>query len=263
MPKKEDQNYMLLAIKNNIYYQSDFDSPLIQGIDDPETPRPWNLINEIKQVISREKTLLDIGCGTGSKIFPLSAHLLGLVGLDPSQSMLDSALQKKSAFSTTIELVKGRAEYLPFQNQSFDIITSILSRWDVKEISRVLKLKGTAFIETIGCQDKRNFKYFFGTDELGWRGQFMEYDQEEYVAQCQEKFSQFFHTVSVRNGFWNTYYSPEGIKKLLSFTPTIRNYDEACDAQHLEKAIQACSTEKGIKLTQNRIFIYAKNPRDL
>lgn len=263
MPKQEDQKYMLLAIKNNIYYQSGYDSSLIQGMDDPETPRPWNLMNEIRGVISKEKTLLDIGCGTGSKIFPLSAYLLGLVGLDPSQSMLDSALLHKSAFPSTIELVKGQAEHLPFKDHSFDIITSILSRWDVKEIYRVLKPKGIAIIETIGCQDKRDFKYFFGMDKLGWRGQFMEYDQKEYVGQCQEKFSQRFHTVSVKSGFWNTYYSPEGIKKLLSFTPTIRNYNEIHDAPYLEKAIQACSTEKGIKLTQNRIFIYAENSRNL
>ena len=39
---------MSLKTKNNHNYESTYDSSLLRGIDDPKTPRPWDLFNEIK-----------------------------------------------------------------------------------------------------------------------------------------------------------------------------------------------------------------------
>lgn len=255
---------MSLIIKNNIYYKADYDSILIQGTDDPDTPRPWNLKQEIQEKVADNKTLVDLGCGTGSKIFPFAVYLSSLIGIDPSQDMLDQALKNKSKTqSKNISLLKATAEKIPLSNQSVDVVTSILSRWDTVEISRILKPEGIAIIEQIGCRDKKDLKLLFGQDNLGWRGQFIEYEENEYLTYIEEKFSPFFNEVVIKKGFWNTYYTEDGLKKLLLFTPTIRNYNQSLDMPYVEKAIKLFSTDKGIKLTQNRILIYAKGPKNI
>ena len=255
---------MSLTIKNNIYYKADYDSLLIQGRDDPDTPRPWNLKQEIEKIMADHKILLDMGCGTGSKIFPFATHLSYLIGLDPSQDMLDQALKNKLKTQLkNISLLKATAEAIPLSNHSIDIVTSILSRWDAAEISRVLKPEGVALIEFIGCRDKKDFKLLFGQDHLGWRGQFIEYEEDKYLSYIEEKFSLYFKNIRIKNGFWNTYYTVEGLKKLLSLTPTIRNYDPSRDMPHVEVAKKLFSTDKGIKLTQNRILIYAQDPKPI
>ncbi len=253
---------MLLKIKNRRMYEVQYDSALLRGLDDSETPRPWDLFEEIKIHASKEKKLLDIGCGTAFKILPLAKYFEEVIGLDPSQSMLEAAAKNaKKQDINNIRFVEGKAEKLPFPDHSIDVISSILSRWDASEIKRVLKPNGMCIVEYIGCEDKKDFKLLFGSDEEGWRGQFIEYQKDEYLKLCYDDFSTFFDTVSIRNGFWDTYYSEEGLKQLLSFTPTIRNYSAALDTDALNEVINSFQTEKGIKLTQNRILIHAKNFR--
>ena len=52
-------------------YTSDIESTLIRGVEDP---RPWNLIQIVKDYLPDEGTLLDAGTGTANKLIPLAAH---------------------------------------------------------------------------------------------------------------------------------------------------------------------------------------------
>jgi hypothetical protein len=135
----------------------------------------------------------------------------------------------------------------------------MLSRWSVPEIFRVLKPNGIAIIEHIGCEDKKDFKLLFGKDSKGWRGQFLEYEKENYLQMYYARFSEFFTKVTIKNGFWNTLYTPEGLVELLQYSPTIRNFNEISDDIFVRQAIAEFSTPNGINLQQNRILIHAKN----
>lgn len=253
---------MLLKMKNNHLYESTYDSSLLRGIDDPQTPRPWKLFNEIKKYSSTKKVLLDIGCGTAFKLIPLSPYWQKIIGLDISDSMLSAAKHNiQSKRVKNIQLIKATSEKIPFVHKSINLITSILGRWNIKELARILKSDGVIIIEHIGCEDKKDFKKLFGKDNMGWRGQLIEYGKDEYLNLLAKDFSQYFEYVSIQNGFWNTYYTIEGLKQLLLNTPTIRNYQKESDKENFDTAIALFSTEKGIKLTQNRILIYARNSR--
>ena len=67
--------------------------------------------------------------------------------------------------------------------------------------------------------------------------------------------------MTIRNGYWNTYYTIKGLMHLLKYTPTIRHFDYVNDKNKIKKAIKIFSTERGIKLTQNRMLLYVKSPR--
>lgn len=61
--------------------------------------------------------ILDIGCGTGMSLEPFIDKGLSLTGIDPSPYMLDLASVK---FGNRVDLHKGLAEDLPFDDNSFD-----------------------------------------------------------------------------------------------------------------------------------------------
>ncbi len=88
------------------------------------------------------------------------------------------------------------------------LVTSSLAAWDEKEVYRVLKPGGLFVNETIGCEDKLNFKMAFGKDMTGnWRGQLMSFNNANYIPRIKAELEPFFNEINIRNGFWNTYYT--------------------------------------------------------
>lgn len=68
------------------------------------------------------ETVLDVGCGTGEHLLLFRERGCDVTGLDPSAAMLEIAAQKLGARAT---LHKGVAEDLPFEDNTFDIVTLI------------------------------------------------------------------------------------------------------------------------------------------
>lgn len=100
-------------------------------------------------------TLLDIGCGTGYLIDMLSKeHNATFTGLDLSPEMIKQAEAKNILNAKFIE---GRSDKLPFEDNSFDIVTCSQSFHHypetdpaMKEAYRVLKPGGLYIISDTG-----------------------------------------------------------------------------------------------------------------
>ena len=248
----------------NFAYVSEYGSPNLRGRDNPERPRPWNLAYKIilHANANQNNKLLDIGCGTSIKLTPLVPYFSEIIALDISESMLHASKKLIDDYHIkNIQLIQGNSFYLPFLDNSFDMVTCMLSNWTIPEIARILKPNGVLIAEHIGCEDKVAFKKFFGKDIHGWRGQFLNYNKNEFLNNFHKTLTEYFKVVSVSNGFWETFYTREGLLELLNFTPTIRNFDFQKDIEYLNKAINQHNTINGILLTQNRVLIYAKNIR--
>lgn len=63
------------------------------------------------------ESILDIGCGVGSILQPLLDRDLSVTGIDPSPYMLDIVFQR---YENRVELYRGYAEELPFDDNSFN-----------------------------------------------------------------------------------------------------------------------------------------------
>ncbi len=240
-------------------YRSSYDSEKLRGIDDPLTPRPWDITNILTDFDTEDKKLLDLGAGTGFKVLPLQSKYKEIVCLEISKSMVEAA--RKILPFNNVKVIQGDNYKLPFENHSFDVVVSFLSFWDIKEIHRVLNPGGFILLELIGCEDKKDFKLFFGNDEKGIRGQNLQYDAKTYQENLYKEFRAYFNHVSIQNGYWDTFYSPAGILKLLANTPTIRGYNYLKDKNAIKRACQSLTMSNGIKIKQNRVLLYAKNPK--
>ena len=121
-------------------------------------------------------SVLDVGCGTGMLLELYQNEKCNTFGIDPSPSMLDVA---KSRLKGRADLRQGDASDLPFNDQTFDLITTTMALHEmtsgvqslvIEEIKRTLKEDGRFLI----------IDYHPGTDRSlkGWLTQKLFYSIE-------------------------------------------------------------------------------------
>lgn len=112
-------------------------------------PMYGEIINRIMS--TNAKKILDVGCGTGNVLIKLSSNRdLKLYGLDISEKMIEIA---KKNLGDKAELKVGDSEYMPWEDNSFDVIVCNASFHHYPnpekvliEMKRVLKSSGTLII---------------------------------------------------------------------------------------------------------------------
>ena len=117
--------------------------------------------------VSGGESVLDMGCGTGRFTVPLASKGVTVTGLDMSGAMLGEARRKLSAAGLTADLHEGDMAQLPFEDNSFDVVVSMLALMHVPladrpkvfaEARRVLKPGGRLLIGVKNSLSERLFK---------------------------------------------------------------------------------------------------------
>ncbi|HXQ72312.1 MAG TPA: methyltransferase domain-containing protein [Pyrinomonadaceae bacterium] len=120
----------------------------------PEVLQLW--MNVVASCVGRQRlnTILDLGCGTGRFSESLAAHFEAeVVGVDPSQKMLDQAEAKRRDRRVRYQLARGEA--LPLTNDSVDLVFMSMTFHHfedpmlvARECRRVLRDGATALLRT-------------------------------------------------------------------------------------------------------------------
>jgi SAM-dependent methyltransferase len=138
-------------------------------------------MEEFEQHVSREMTILDVGCGYGRTLSELhDAGFENLFGVDYSQGMIDRGRR----LHPYLDLRKNDGSVLPFEDGAFDaaILIAVLTciaenegqRRLIAEIERVLKDGGILYVnDYLLNTDRRNIeRYDKARDEYGVYGIF-------------------------------------------------------------------------------------------
>lgn len=106
---------------------------------------------------------LDVGCGEGRFCRMLKVRGISVVGIDPTDELLAQARKRDPGGDYRL----SKAEALPFDHASFDLVVSYLTLIDIadfraamKEMVRVLKPDGTLLIA--------NLNSFITSSPKGW-----------------------------------------------------------------------------------------------
>ena len=109
----------------------------------------WKWLND--HLPSGKFDQLDIGCGNGALLYALSDRINSGIGVDESGGILERA-RIKNAENEHISFTKIDGPVLPFPDDSFDVVTSLMSfrylDWDplLAEIKRVMRPGGKFLI---------------------------------------------------------------------------------------------------------------------
>ncbi len=238
------------------YNPTNYERREIRGTEDP---RPWNLSQIIEQRLRRDAILLDVGCGTATKLIPLVPFAGVVYGLDINRTMLQKAYLNACIARAPVTFIQGEFGSLPFPKNSIDVITFMLSPRSNREAFRVLKDGGILIAEHVGNNDKANFESAFGQDSSGkWRGYHYK-DPKKDASAMQHGLEQVgFREISVTEGRWQTWYTFEELKLLCQSAPVARDFDLDRDWEILESIRKQYITDKGIETQQHRILIIAQ-----
>jgi ubiquinone/menaquinone biosynthesis C-methylase UbiE len=229
-------------INSGFSYKNGYDDSLVRGIDET---RPWNLTQKILEIASTDKQLLDIGCGSGMKLIDIANSFMWIMGLDYNPEMLQLARQRfKEHELQNCSFIEGTATSLPFKNETFDVVTSMMAPHCIDEMFRVLKPGGNLIIEIPGEMDKRALKDYF-VDGNTPRGQLSERPKGSIRLLYEEELAPLFENIAIRDGYWNTHYSEEGILALLLNTPTVANFNLESDQDALDRALAVLPRVEG------------------
>lgn len=110
--------------------------------------------------------VLEIGVGTGLSL-PLYPPVDELVAADPSEPMLRRAKRRGAEAGRNVTFVEASAEKLPFEDDSFDTVVSIVvlctvqdQRRALQEIRRVLRPDGQLlFSEHVRSEDPKRARW--------------------------------------------------------------------------------------------------------
>lgn len=88
----------------------------------------WNRSTVIEAVKGKPRSILDLGCGTGSTTLMLKQAFpqAEVIGLDLSPQMLVMAEYKANEANLNIQWLHGNAEATKFEGESFDLVTASL-----------------------------------------------------------------------------------------------------------------------------------------
>jgi ubiquinone/menaquinone biosynthesis C-methylase UbiE len=109
----------------------------------------WKWINE--HLPPGKVDMLDIGCGNGALLSALADRIASGVGVDESAKIIERA-RRKNAKNPHVSFEQIDGPVLPFPDNSFDVVTSLMSfrylDWDplLAEIKRVMRPGGKLLI---------------------------------------------------------------------------------------------------------------------
>jgi ubiquinone/menaquinone biosynthesis C-methylase UbiE len=103
--------------------------------------------------IARNATLLDVGCGAGQTAIPAAKNGIKVTGIDIAENLIQHARKRADDAGLEIRLDVGDAEDLPYSNNSFDVVISMIGAMFAprpesvaSEFARVLKSDGKLFM---------------------------------------------------------------------------------------------------------------------
>ena len=130
--------------------------------------------NRVVKILKKKnpKNILDIATGTGDLAINLvKTGAEQIIGLDISRGMLEVGKKKVADkdLNTTIKMIVGDSENLPFEDDSFDAVTVAFGvrnfenlEKGLSEIYRVLKPSGTFVVLETSVPTKSPFKQGYG-----------------------------------------------------------------------------------------------------
>ena len=132
----------------------------------------------LKNQLNLDGYILDIACGNGRHLSPLTSAGYGIIGLDASSRLLRIAKHRNA----DVSLVRGDMRFLPFKEENFKAVISMDTSFgylptkkddmqSLQEVHRVLRKTGFFILDVFNCEQlTRRFRHRTFLKRLKWIG---------------------------------------------------------------------------------------------
>ena len=127
-----------------------------------EFPLSWNYRNEVKIRLLEASSLLDMGTGGGeflSSLSPFPKYTCATEGYEPNIIIARNRLEPLGVKVYRID----DDEYLPFDDETFDLVINRHESYSPREVKRILKKQGTFITQQVGGLNNREINELLGT----------------------------------------------------------------------------------------------------
>jgi SAM-dependent methyltransferase len=217
----------------------------------------WDFLEVVKEYLTNESVLLDIGTGGGKKLLKLAKFTKEAYGIDNSRSMIETAKRNlEESKVTNTEFRLARAEKLPFSDGFFDIIMCRQAPFYASEVFRALKARGVFLTQQVAENDKQNIKDIFG------RGQGFGEQPGAFMKQCIQELKSAGFKILRKDTYNATEYYADmaDFMFLLRNTPMIPDFDVEKDERYLTEFEKRYKTKDGVKTNSARFLIICQKP---
>jgi ubiquinone/menaquinone biosynthesis C-methylase UbiE len=113
------------------------------------------LDNYLKDFLEPDKTIIELGCGSGKHLFKIEEWGLQTIGLEISKEMIKRIERNKHETNSEIKIIEGSYYNIPLENASVDyvlfplnIVENSCEEYEIicKEARRILKRGGRYFM---------------------------------------------------------------------------------------------------------------------
>ncbi len=132
---------------------NDYHNQLLKAL--PESYQDWFKKEKeyLEKHVSKNSSVLEVGCGDGRSIFDLLPMTENITGIDHDEKAIQE-ISRRFIDYPSIKFIKADAEHLPFENDSFDHVICMTSfanfankKFEIlEEMKRVLKDDGKIII---------------------------------------------------------------------------------------------------------------------
>ena len=120
--------------------------------------------------------VLEIGIGSGLNLALYPPAVIEVVGIEPSEKLLQITRRNAGAVPFVVELVEGSAEKIPFEDASFDTVVSTWTMCSIPDVSaalremhRILKPGGKLLFVEHGLSPDKHVRWWQDHLNTPWR----------------------------------------------------------------------------------------------
>ena len=124
-----------------------------------EEPLPWSYDKLVLQYLKHDSSLLDMGTGGGEHLLTLNHPNCNTFATEAYPPNFELCKKTLTPLGIDVRQVFND-NYLPFENESFDIIINRHEAFDINEVYRLLKPKGLFITQQVGGLNNKELSKF-------------------------------------------------------------------------------------------------------
>ncbi|MCB2306634.1 class I SAM-dependent methyltransferase [Clostridium estertheticum] len=128
-----------------------------------EEPLPWNYDKMVHQYLSTNSILLDMGTGGGEHLLTLKHPYNNTFATEAYQPNFELCKKTLTPLGIGVRQVFND-NYLPFENDMFDVIINRQASFDMNEVYRLLKPNGLFITQQVGELNNKELRRFLISD---------------------------------------------------------------------------------------------------